>query len=303
VIDVTDGSNITVTGNIFSRCKYQSQIAVFLNSPQTGNDYIISNNTIEGVEATSASALIVLRTYGNRVVVQNNTILCPAHPTQAIEVFNTATVFICGNTIDTDNDTWYDFTNSTNVQIANNTGATSINYQQYFDLTNNEFVFDATAGRAVTLYQRDATLSDGEIIAELKCRQNDTSFPDTVMASVGFVAEGSTGSTAVAIYTGSGASPKQERVRVTSAGALRPTTDNSSALTLGTAAFRWSYVHAFVVRTHGLTVATLPTAATAGAGARAFVTDANATTFASVVAGGGANGVPVYSDGTNWRIG
>jgi hypothetical protein len=51
------------------------------------------------------------------------------------------------------------------------------------------------------------------------------------------------------------------------------------------------------------TVATLPTAATAGAGARAFVTDANATTFASIVAAGGANGVPVYSDGTNWRIG
>ena len=52
-----------------------------------------------------------------------------------------------------------------------------------------------------------------------------------------------------------------------------------------------------------LTVTTLPAAATAGAGARAFVSDANATTFASVVAGGGANGVPVYSDGTNWRIG
>ena len=55
---------------------------------------------------------------------------------------------------------------------------------------------------------------------------------------------------------------------------------------------------------HGtLTVATLPAAATAGAGARTFVTDANATTFASIVAAGGANGVPVYSDGTNWRIG
>ena len=38
-------------------------------------------------------------------------------------------------------------------------------------------------------------------------------------------------------------------------------------------------------------------------GARALVTDANATTFASVVAGGGANVVPVYCDGTNWRIG
>jgi hypothetical protein len=38
-------------------------------------------------------------------------------------------------------------------------------------------------------------------------------------------------------------------------------------------------------------------------GARAFVSDANATTFGTVAAGGGANAVPVYSDGTNWRIG
>lgn len=52
-----------------------------------------------------------------------------------------------------------------------------------------------------------------------------------------------------------------------------------------------------------LTVATLPSAATMGAGARAFVSDANATTFASTVVGGGANPVPVYSDGTNWKIG
>ena len=51
------------------------------------------------------------------------------------------------------------------------------------------------------------------------------------------------------------------------------------------------------------TVAALVAAATAGAGARAMVTDANATTFHSIVAGGGANVVPVFSDGTNWRIG
>ena len=48
------------------------------------------------------------------------------------------------------------------------------------------------------------------------------------------------------------------------------------------------------------TVATLPAAVSGG---RAFVTDATATTFASIVAGGGSNRVPVYSDGTNWRIG
>lgn len=54
------------------------------------------------------------------------------------------------------------------------------------------------------------------------------------------------------------------------------------------------------------TVATLPAAATAGAGAEAFVTDANATMTAGIgatVAGGGANKVPVYSDGTAWKIG
>lgn len=55
------------------------------------------------------------------------------------------------------------------------------------------------------------------------------------------------------------------------------------------------------IRLRTYTVAGLPAAGTAGR--TAFVTDANATTFASVVAGGGANGVPVYDDGTNWRIG
>lgn len=51
------------------------------------------------------------------------------------------------------------------------------------------------------------------------------------------------------------------------------------------------------------TVVTLPAASAVGAGARRFVTDATATTFLSVVAGGGANSVPVVSDGTNWLIG
>lgn len=56
-------------------------------------------------------------------------------------------------------------------------------------------------------------------------------------------------------------------------------------------------------RTTPTTVSGLPAAGTAGAGARAFVTDATATTFASTVTGSGGNSVPVYSDGTNWKIG
>ena len=57
-----------------------------------------------------------------------------------------------------------------------------------------------------------------------------------------------------------------------------------------------------MVSSFSYTVSTLPTAS-GKSGARAFVTDATATTFASVVVGGGAYKVPVYSDGTNWLIG
>lgn len=52
----------------------------------------------------------------------------------------------------------------------------------------------------------------------------------------------------------------------------------------------------------GVTVATLPAAAAGNAGSRAYVTDANATTIGTTVAGGGANKVMVWSDGTNWKI-
>jgi hypothetical protein len=50
-----------------------------------------------------------------------------------------------------------------------------------------------------------------------------------------------------------------------------------------------------------VTVADLPASATVGA--RRVVTDASATTFNSVVAGGGANTVPVVWNGSDWTIG
>jgi len=51
------------------------------------------------------------------------------------------------------------------------------------------------------------------------------------------------------------------------------------------------------------TVATLPFASVAGKGARSFVTDALAPVFGATVVTGGAVAVPVYSDGTNWKVG
>lgn len=50
-------------------------------------------------------------------------------------------------------------------------------------------------------------------------------------------------------------------------------------------------------------VADLPSAVDAGAGARAFTSNAAGPVFGSVVVGGGTETVPIYSDGTNWRVG
>jgi hypothetical protein len=50
-------------------------------------------------------------------------------------------------------------------------------------------------------------------------------------------------------------------------------------------------------------VSSLPDPGLSGSGARAFTSDSNATTFGEIVAGGGVNIVPVYSDGSAWRIG
>jgi len=49
------------------------------------------------------------------------------------------------------------------------------------------------------------------------------------------------------------------------------------------------------------TLATLPTGI--GMGYRAFITDSSITTFNTIAASGGTNKVPVFYDGTNWRVG
>jgi hypothetical protein len=52
-----------------------------------------------------------------------------------------------------------------------------------------------------------------------------------------------------------------------------------------------------------VTVANLSSAVVSGVGARGFVTDSSVSTFGSTVTGGGSTKVPVYSDGTNWKVG
>jgi hypothetical protein len=74
--------------------------------------------------------------------------------------------------------------------------------------------------------------------------------------------------------------------------------NTSNNLTLGAQA-------SAVIVGNTVAVGSLPAAASSG-GARAMVNNSNVVAsgnFGAIVAGGGANTVPVYSDGTNWRIG
>lgn len=57
------------------------------------------------------------------------------------------------------------------------------------------------------------------------------------------------------------------------------------------------------VKTSTTVVASLPSASGAGPGTRYMVTDANSSTFGATAVGGGANIMPVFSDGTLWKIG
>ena len=62
-------------------------------------------------------------------------------------------------------------------------------------------------------------------------------------------------------------------------------------------------VNSYTIGTTVYTVATLPSAVTSGAGTRTFVSDSSVTTFNTTVASGGANTVPVFSNGNNLKVG
>lgn len=241
VVDIVQGGNHTVNNNTFSKCKFQSQISCFLTSPETASNFNICNNTIEGLGIETTNKAISFRTYGQNIVISGNVINCPlSNMLEALFLTEIDGLTISSNVINTANATaWYDLTNSTNIRIVGNIvkSPSLQNFTEFFDLTKAEFNFNVSNGRKLTLYQSDTTLSDGEIVAKLSCRQNDTSFPDNIHASVGFIAEGASGALGVGIFTGTGTTPDNEKVRVQASGILRPTTDGTQDL--GMASYSW----------------------------------------------------------------
>ena len=77
-------------------------------------------------------------------------------------------------------------------------------------------------------------------------------------------------------------------------------TSGSQSITIGSTVGTSTTTLNGIIKQQTYLVANLPTGS---AGARSFVTNALAPTFGAAVAGGGAVGVPVYHDGTSWKVG
>lgn len=117
---------------------------------------------------------------------------------------------------------------------------------------------------------------------------------------------GSIGVSVSGLYNGAWGFEGQGQITLPAAGSVG-FASNSSA---GSAAdSKLTRVVAGVIGSNGqlqvtaTTVAGLPTCNSTTKGAHGFVTDANAATFGTAAATGGANNVPVYCDGTSWKIG
>ena len=106
----------------------------------------------------------------------------------------------------------------------------------------------------------------------------------------------STGAQTVNIATGVTAASTTKAVNIGTAGNATSTTNIAIGSTAGTST---TTVNGLLKQQTYL-VANLPTGS---AGARSFVTDALTPTFGAAVAGSGAVGVPVYHDGTSWKVG
>jgi hypothetical protein len=86
-------------------------------------------------------------------------------------------------------------------------------------------------------------------------------------------------------------------------------TQSAATISTSNAAHTWTFDNTGklsapgIIQTGVFNINTLPSAITAGAGARAFVTDADSTTFGTAYGGDSGNAMPVWSNGTSWFIG
>lgn len=115
-------------------------------------------------------------------------------------------------------------------------------------------------------------------------------FRDSADGALGYVGPGSSGNSTFDIV-------------VTPASPLNIYTTNALRWQFAAAGHLIAQSASLYFKIPATVVGSLPSAATAGAGARMFVSDATAQVFGATLTGGGSIATPVYSDGSAWRCG
>lgn len=282
-LNSTGAFGVSTTSTFTGLATFNGGATFVGNVSQTSGTYSFSNATgTYTIGATSGTSTI---TVGQSTVSQTTNIQAGSTASGSTKAINIGTGGLSGST--------------TTINIGSSTGSTSITFNGTPSFTTAIPTGSGGTGGATAtagFNNLSPVTSTGDLIIGNGANSNTR----LAIGTSGYVLT-SNGTTA----TWAAASP------VTTAGDLIVGTglNATTRIPIGTTGYvltsngttaSWQPVGT-VNRVY--TVATLPSASSSGAGFRSFVSDANSTTFASAVAGGGSNVIPVYSDGVVWRIG
>lgn len=245
-VSLVQGGDHVVDGNVFTSCRYAGQVVAIASSPLERVDNItITGNVVRDIGAETTSVPFFVQSYGANVTIAGNQILCPnLAATRNITVANALSGYVAGNYIQSATSTPYSFTGSINLLLDIASSNNNTWGERTLSDSGDAFGINVfgTTNRSLTLYNWDTTLSNAEIVSQIRFHQNDTEAPDAVHASIRAVAVGTSGALALTFHTGSSATADQERLRIDPNGVLTPGIDNSQ--NFGSASFRWNTIFA-----------------------------------------------------------
>jgi len=266
----------------------------------TGTTTLTANNVLLG-NGTSALQVVAPGTSGNVLTSNGTTWTSSASSasllgdTDSATPFETSLGYQAGNVNTGTQNTFIGY----QAGLSNTTGTTNTatGYEALFSNTTgvNNTVYGARALRSITTGNSNNAVGT-EALRDVTVANNNVAVGESALRSVTGASNIGLGFYAGQSGTNNLTTGTNNIVIGVNAQASAATVNNE--ITIGNSSNTVvRYPHSYS------TVSALPSAATVGRGARTFVTDALTPAFQATVAGGGAVFTPVYSDGTNWKVG
>jgi hypothetical protein len=268
-----------------------------------GNAWITGDSTLTGNTTISANAYITdnLTVTGNAYITHNTTISANAYITENLIVSGNiyTTKNVTSTNISTSNIVTYDILSAnvlaTNAAFGNvistNANVGTLNVAALYTTTGVNLLgalsggsssANAAANTVATYNNGVLTLSSAAI-----------NFNNSSTINVSTVANGTT-LTDVSLSVNGNSVLSLANVNTNNANVAILLAGNTTTSNLFVTHITNKAVY---------NVLTIPSASVVGVGAEAYCNDSITTTFASILAGGGSNVVPVYSNGVNWLVG